>query len=228
MCTLSLFKVENGYRVFMNRDERHDRLAEKPPQILSERFDVYGPLDPVSNGTWVAHNNRFFWGCLLNGYLEEEGAVFSASKSRGEILLDILSQDDPVAYARDFNALEYSSFRLVVGSTKEHALYVWDGVKYQKSDFHASYKNHAFFLSSSSWRQTEVIESRRHLFENWVQNNDVHGIAVPEFHYSQEPNPESAPMMYRSYSRTQSVTALAVSKSGANMRYERVLSDNDV
>ncbi len=52
MCTLSIFKLEKGVILFMNRDERHDRASEHPPQLLAP--DIYGPKDPQSGGTWIA------------------------------------------------------------------------------------------------------------------------------------------------------------------------------
>jgi len=221
MCTLSLFKTDDGYKVFINRDERHDRPVERPPQILCDQHGVYGPVDPVSNGTWVAYNDRGYWGCLLNGYLEEEGHDYSGYKSRGGVLLEILSQDDPLLYIDQLDVSNYPSFRLVIGSYEAHKLFVWDGSEYKEQDFHASYNGHAYFLSSSSWNQDEVIRIRKGLFENWVAQNEAPNGAMPDFHFSREPDMQSAPMMHRSYSRTQSITALNVSKLGVKMDYQR-------
>ena len=48
MCTLSLFSTSDGYRVFVNRDERHDRMPELAPRVIDAAHGTYGPIDPVS------------------------------------------------------------------------------------------------------------------------------------------------------------------------------------
>lgn len=222
MCTLSLFRTDDGYQIFMNRDERHDRPSEHPPKVLCDTHRVFGPVDPVSGGTWVAYNERGFWGCLLNGYFEEEGHDYSGYQSRGGILLEVLSQDDPLAYAAQIDTAGYPSFRLVIGSAAAHKLFVWNGKVYGERAFHARYNDEAYFLSSSSWEQADVIQRRKALFEAWLRENGVPDGGIPSFHYSRAPSPESAPMMHRSYSRTQSITAMDVSESGIEMTYERL------
>lgn len=228
MCTLSLFRTALGYRVFMNRDERHDRADELPPQILRGDGGVFGPVDPVSGGTWIAYNARGFWGCLLNGYFEDDGQGGGMRKSRGRILPEILGQDNPLAAAAALEAAGFSSFRLVVGNAAEHRLYVWDGEAYGAQDFHDSYGEHSYFLSSSSWNQDAVIDIRTGLFKRWVEGN-IEEFAtedrVPDFHISQEPELESAPLMRRSYSRTKSITALNAQEDGVRMSYWKVPED---
>lgn len=222
MCTLSLFKSDDGYRVFMNRDERHDRLPERSPEFLCKVHNVFGPVDPQSGGTWIAYNAKGYWGCLLNGYFEEQDMSAPPVKSRGEILINILSGDDPFQSAGDIAVSNYATFRLVVGNAERHELWVWNGQVFEPQEFCDEIDERVFFLSSSSFKQDEVIEARRQIFRDWIGNAEPYKNGIPAFHFSQEPSADYAPFMYRSYSRTQSITAMDISRAGAEMDYHRV------
>ncbi len=227
MCTLSLFRQNSGYKVFMNRDERHDRVAELAPKLIAKDPDVFAPIDPQSGGTWIAHNNKGFWGCLLNGYFENATDSNASYQSRGEILPNLLSSDNPLESIEAIDASRYLSFRLVVGSAHAHRLFIWDGKNYREGEFHAAHDNRAFFLTSSSWNQEEVISMRTKLFEQWAQNpaNEISN-DIPTYHYSQEPNREAAIFMMRSYSGTKSITALDVNQTGVQLAYHTMADKN--
>ncbi len=221
MCTLSLFRPPaGGYHIYMNRDERHERAKAKPPQLLEANNKVHGPLDPPSGGTWIAFNDKGYWGCLLNGYFDDKNMP-PPRKSRGLILTELLAQANPMASAETINAVDYASFRLVVGSPSEHCLWVWNGHDYKPSDFHAEVDNRAFFLTSSSWNQKEVIQQRTTLFDEYIKAGGT-GESLPNFHHTQEPTPESAPMMTRSYSATQSITQLHIQDHHSEIAYKAI------
>ena len=221
MCTLSFFRnPAGGYFIYMNRDERHDRPKALAPQALSPLNKIYGPLDPPSGGTWIAHNDEGYWGCLLNGYFDEE-TMPTPAKSRGDILLELLKLKDPLSAIADFDPTPYASFRLIIGSPTKHTLWVWNRKDYRPEAFHAEHQNRAFFISSSSWNQDEVIQHRVSLFKDYVQSGSK-GESLPNFHRSQEPNQQSATMMYRSYSATQSITQLTVTQDSTSMEYQPI------
>jgi len=225
MCTLSIFKSTDGYRLFMNRDERHERADGLSPRIVSTEHGIMAPVDPVSDGTWIGYNARGYWACLLNGYLDEDLTNTSRKKSRGGIIPYILEQDDPIAAAAALETLGYPSFRLVVGSLEEHRVFRWDGGAYLEVQPDAAVGN-MFFLSSSSWQPRETLGIRKDLFLEWAARHpDYDGSVVPEFHYSQEPCAESAPLMSRSYSRTRSITVMGVQAHDHSMEYWQMPHD---
>jgi uncharacterized protein with NRDE domain len=230
MCTLSLFKFENMTRIFMSRDERHARPAERRPQIISDHNKIYGPLDPQSDGTWIAHNENGYWACLLNGYLEQDLEVARAQKqtpkyvSRGEIIPMALSEKDPIAAVKNLKAERYISFQLLVGNAQSHAFYVWDGDDYGPSEFHANFEDRAFLITSSSWERQRVVAARSNLFEGWVKNQpDLIAAtkSVPDFHLSEKPSPDIAPLMMRAHTGTKSITALDIHEGKVEMSYFR-------
>lgn len=232
MCTLSLFRTANGLRVFMNRDERHDRPSELPPRLITAENGVFGPVDFLSGGTWIAYNQNGFWGCLLNGYFDDEDNAISGATytSRGNILPTLLSQNDPIEAAKKFNPKGYLSFRLLIGSANDFITYQWDGTAYKETGFHGHYADRAFFMSSSSWKQEEVIAIRKQIFTDWIDENSdnlEHLVEIPCFHYSTEPEPESAPLMMRDYSGTKSITTLDIRAAGTTMGYHKVQEQHD-
>lgn len=223
MCTLSIFRTKDGYNVFMNRDERLERTDETPPQMIDPASGIYGPLDPPSGGTWIAHNQNGFWGCILNGYFEDPDQPQAPKESRGKILLEILASKDPIKMAKEMDAKRFPSFRLVVGSPLKHHLYVWNGKTYQEQDFHVNYDDQAYFLTSSSWQQERVIDVRKELFEDWIKDQSYQALEVPSLHLCILPDPESAICMKRSYSRTKSITSLHIKPNNIAMDYKAIL-----
>ncbi len=221
MCTLTLFKCDDGYHVYMNRDERHDRTPEQPPQTLRQKYDVSGPQDPVSAGTWIAFNKNGYWGCMLNGYYEDASQTPVPKKSRGQILVELLNHENPIEQAEKLNASDYLSFRLVIGSLNEHKLFIWTGKEYKESEFLSQHNEKAFFLSSSSWEQGDVTQIRKDMFENWIKNTSEDEYKkTPDFHYSTAPSLEQAPMMLRSYSGTKSITSMHITAHERAMKHE--------
>lgn len=220
MCTVTIFKNDNGFRVYMNRDERFDRDAEAPPQFLNDAKTIIGPYDPVSGGTWFAVNKSGFWGCLLNGYFEEKQnpAHNGNPKTRGTILLDVLSADDPFAQARAIEYEQYRCFRIIVGSADETKLFVWDGDTFKEEPFQKTHEERVFFMTSSSLRQDEIVGLRKNMFSKWAKEWDGQD-DLPAYHTSQEPSPIEGPLMRREYARTTSITALSVSAEGGEMSY---------
>ncbi|MBI1300704.1 MAG: hypothetical protein GC137_03505 [Alphaproteobacteria bacterium] len=222
MCTLSVFFDEkDGYRIFMNRDERHDRTPEKPPQIIDSAHGIFGPIDPQGGGTWIAYNNRGYWACLLNGYFDEDKPKLENPRSRGHIILELLRQSDPLRAAADINPSPYNSFRLVVGSKDTHSLYVWDRERYSAQPFQEEGKGISF-LTSSSWQQDNVIEIRKELFREWIRTPKFAKNSIPSFHYSKEPEERASIMMYRDHSRTQSVVGMLIRSNKTDMIYDRI------
>ncbi len=212
MCTVTITRKTGGFQVIMNRDERLDREEEKPPQEIAD--GIFAPLDPVSGGTWIAHNKAGYWGCILNGYFEEEQRA--GLKSRGQILPNFLSKENPLDNVRELHAQDYPSFRLVLGSPTEVKMFIWDGRNFGQQDFYAA-RNGTMFVSSSSLRQSEIIAHRKNLFLN-------HKASAIQFHTIHE-NPETDPLMLRSYSRTKSITVMNVGEENSNFSYAVIPED---
>lgn len=204
----------------MNRDERYDRPVELAPDTLNQSQNVRGPVDSLSGGTWIAYNEQGYWGCLLNGYLDQDKTHRAlGTKSRGGILPEILGTGEPFESAKSLDKSMFPSFRLIIGNADEVKLLEWDGTEEKTGEFHASYDERAWFLSSSSWNQSEVIGVRRQLFLDWCRDNPLPALKAPDYHLSCEPTSDSAPLMMRQHSGTRSLTSLNVSGHAVKVDY---------
>lgn len=230
MCTLSLFKTDMGYEVLMNRDEKHDRRdALAPTQLSDSKYSVFGPLDPEGGGTWIAYNKFGYWGCLLNYYSSERLEHRKEHyKSRGQILVELLQAENPFKEAENINTTQYRGFQLVVGSAKEHKIFKWTGEKFSSADFHVSYQNYGFFLSSSSWNEEKVIAIRKGIFQKWIEGNENKNFSILDVHSSREPEDKSAIFMERENSGTKSITSMLVQGQKVDMIYDDFSQKKDV
>lgn len=224
MCTLTVLKTPDGFRVFMNRDEALDRAPELPPAMLDADHGIVAPQDPQGGGTWIAHNGKGYWGCLLNGYAEQHPVVTAEGyTSRGVILPTLLAAENPFDAVAALQPERFLSFRLVIGSATEIALYCWDGVTLSRQPFAEEITGQAWFLTSSSWNQQAVIDSRSALFRSWMARQAVPFVAttgLPSYHLSSEPTLAMGPFMSRSNARTKSITELTIGAAGAKMDYQ--------
>ena len=146
----------------------------------------------------------------------------------------MLSNKDPLQAIEQFNPTGYASFRLLVGNASAFTLKVWDGVTYTNAEFHHQVMDKAFFLTSSSWRQDEVIAARTELFQSWVKSHIANlddCSDIPEYHWRSSLPSNMSPFMHRPVSATQSITSLAVSSNKVQMHYqgiEQEMHDNQL
>src|SRR5439155_23166434 len=66
MCTVSFLPNRHGFYLAMNRDEKRDRLAALPPEIVEfENHRVLFPREPTG-GTWISANDVGVCLALIN------------------------------------------------------------------------------------------------------------------------------------------------------------------
>jgi hypothetical protein len=134
MCTVTLIPTDvrgpgsRGWRLACNRDERRTRRAGLPPEfrICGERQAVM-PIDPESDGTWVAVNDAGLVAALLNANTKRPmrgGAWREAHHdsrigllvSRGTVIPKLMACGDvaeAAAELRSVNSRLFPPFRLM-------------------------------------------------------------------------------------------------------------------
>src|SRR5947207_12198901 len=66
MCTVSFLPNSKGFYLAMNRDEKRDRFAALPPDIVElERHRAVLPREPTG-GTWISANDAAVCLALIN------------------------------------------------------------------------------------------------------------------------------------------------------------------
>lgn len=131
MCTVTILPIrgegDTGFRLACNRDESRRRPPALPPVVRAcgPRFAVF-PVDPLSDGTWIAANDRGVVMTLLNVYAApvpraDPDAVAPVQavhhRSRGEIIPSLMIHDTVDAAlvgAASIHSGDYPPFRLVM------------------------------------------------------------------------------------------------------------------
>ena len=105
MCTVSFISLNNKFVITSNRDENILRpVAFAPQEEIINGCKIIYPKDPKAGGTWFAINQSGAVAVLLNGAFEKHIPLNNYSKSRGLILLEVISKITPLLY---FEKLDY-------------------------------------------------------------------------------------------------------------------------
>lgn len=138
MCTLTLVPLgTTRVRLGFNRDELRSRPAALPPQRrrFGDRTAIL-PIDPVSDGTWIAVNDAGLVAVLLNvnppvrSTAAFGSPIVTCSRSRGTIIPFLLacgSMDEALDQLVGLAAQEYGRFRLILLEGSDVGEVVSDG-----------------------------------------------------------------------------------------------------
>src|SRR2546429_3515900 len=85
MCTVSFLPNRHGFYLAMNRDEKRDRFAALPPEIVEfENHRVLFPSEPTG-GTWISANDAGVCLALINWHRVERQPK-NDGVSRGDVV----------------------------------------------------------------------------------------------------------------------------------------------
>lgn len=214
MCTVSFVNVNDTVIITSNRDEKVLRPSAIPPKEYTiNGRNVIFPKDPKAGGTWfaVAANGTVL--VLLNGADEKHKVSLPYRKSRGLIVLDIISSMSPRDFWNEIDLENIEPFTLVL--FQESALFQlrWNGKEKESIplDIH---KNHVW--SSSTLYPAVVREKRTNWFYTFLNANPV--ISETEmlhFHrYTEEGNQENGLVINRNdQMKTLSITQSVIEKN---------------
>src|SRR5690242_18991552 len=118
MCIVSWVHEDRGYRLFSNRDEKLARGVATDPQLLCrDGVRFLAPIDVDFGGTWIAANEFGVSVCLLNGAANGHRAADSRYRSRGQIVLGLVSAkslQELLARLWQYDLSVYERFTLAV------------------------------------------------------------------------------------------------------------------
>ncbi len=167
MCTLTAITVCPTTFVVMNRDEQRSRAtALLPREIVVDSVRVLMPIDPVSNGTWIAATSVGLVFAILNLNLTPAPHC-SFSLSRGSIIPRLVGSptfDVAISTAQRLAIDELPPFRLAIIGVQDIALLS------ASADGHPLHVQHhslgePLLLSSSGLGDHVVAGRRRTLFD---------------------------------------------------------------
>ncbi len=242
MCTLTVVPVnanppERGVRVECNRDESRFRPAALPPE-----FRTFGnrrallPIDPASDGTWIAVSDAPLVLVLLNVYVAQAGdAVYDilpkrpALVSRGTIIPHALSAcnlREVLARVQELDVRRFEPFRMIAIDREHYAEIVWAAE--QLSVDTPSRLTEPLFFTSSGLGDDVVAGPRRKLFKEMLADGTDWPAAQDSFHRTVWPGREFASVwMTRPEARTVSVTRIEVGSQNISVDYAARGDDAD-
>lgn len=191
MCTVSFVKTGQKVIITSNRDE----AVVRPSAIAPKNYVVNGkniifPKDPRAGGTWYAVGDKGTIVVLLNGANEKHIIGNSYRKSRGLIVLDVISADSPRDFWDDLDLDNIEPFTLVL--FQNEALYQlrWDGVQKETVSLSANEKH---IWSSATLYSDIVRQEREGLFNRFLEGKEqVSELDMYQFHrYADQDNHES-------------------------------------
>jgi hypothetical protein len=219
MCTVS-FVFSNGKAILThNRDEKVARpSAIEPQKYTINNKSIYFPKDQKAGGTWyaVAENGTVL--VLLNGADEKHQLKPSYRKSRGLIVLDLISSNSPIHEWNSIDLYDIEPFTIVLFQDKKLYQLRWNEV--EKTTLNLDI-NQSHIWSSSTLYPKEVREQRVELFQNFIGSNEVSAEKLFQFHrYTKEEDSENGLIINRNDEmKTLSITQTVIQENKVVFSY---------
>jgi len=220
MCTVTFIPAGNHFFFTSSRDEQ----AGRPIAFFPEIYEINGcrvlfPKDPPSSGSWIAVNENGHAGVLLNGAIRVHKTDTSYRRSRGLVLLDLISSPAPAdAFEEtDFNGIE--PFTVILFENKNLYSGKWDG---QMKWLESLNVNKPHIWSSVTLYDPVAIRKREEWFYTWLRESAYPGsLDIIHFHQKGgDGDPFNDIMMNRDHKLfTNSISSIRLSPETASFRY---------
>ena len=220
MCTVTFIPVNKSVFITHNRDEKNLRSKAIPPEF----YQVNGsrllfPKDGEAGGSWVGMNEHGHAAVLLNGAYENHIPTPPYRKSRGLILLDLLSSGDLAGSFKTLHLDKIEPFTVVLWNGKNLTECRWDGSKKHSTELNPMVSH---IWSSATLYDENIMQKRLSWFDQWKQKHPFPDLTeIVQFHLQGGDGDQSNDLrMNRDgmYS-TLSVTAMEISNRAGRMRY---------
>ncbi len=184
MCTVSFVKLNDKIIITSNRDEQSDRLAIEPQKYFVNNKNLIFPKDPNAGGTWFVADELGNALVLLNGAEEKHIQKESYQKSRGLIVLEMMSNHSAIDYWKEINLENVAPFTLVL--FQENKLYQlrWNEIQKNKLELDT---NQFYIWSSSTLYSKDIRSKRSRWFFDFIANTqDISEHKMIDFHQNTE------------------------------------------
>jgi hypothetical protein len=181
MCTVSFVNGKNGLIITSNRDEKILRGTALEPSIvnLCNKKILY-PKDSKAGGTWFAVDDHNNVAVLLNGAEEKHISTGNYIKSRGLILLEIISADNPLEYLQNIDLKGIEPFTVILFFNGNLFQMRWNE---KENNIQSLDVNKNYIWSSSTLYSKEIISNREKWFNEFMEKKaQPHSIDLENFH----------------------------------------------
>ena len=219
MCTVTYIPTPEGCIITSNRDEKITReRALSPQEYLIDGKKIIFPKDPKAGGTWVAHSETKII-VLLNGAREKHIPKPHYRKSRGLIVLDLMTAKKTIDYWGKIDLSDIEPFTIVLIENNKLTQLQWNEVEKSTTEFDAKQFH---IWSSSTLYSKEIREKRKEWFQDFIKSKNA---PTPEeilhFHqFTESENKEFGLQINRNdVLKTISITQCKVKNDIIQMKY---------
>ncbi len=226
MCTVTYLPTgNNNFILTSNRDESPTRKTIVPQFYEEKGIKLLYPKDDLAGGTWIGMSEKKRLVCLLNGGFEKHVRNSSYRMSRGVIVKELLTSDNPVKYIENFDFYEIEPFTIVlldwIENLKAYEL-VWDGEQKHFSQL----KDEPKIWSSSTLYDEKTKQDRRDWFQDWLEeSSEFSKDSILKFHHNKELGSKTnSPVMDRIFVKTVSISCVEKKNETVDFSYENLTS----
>lgn len=228
MCTVSFINNNGNVIITSNRDEKVIRPGAIAPEnyCLNGKNVIY-PKDSKAGGTWFAVDKNGTVVVLLNGGVKKHRSLFPYRKSRGLIVLDIMSATSPKDCWDAIDLEDIEPFTLVLYQKGDLYELIWDGLVKIKTALDVT-KNHIW--SSVTLYPDDIRKNRSEWFFDFLkQKKEITARDMLGFHRNtQNDDPENGLIINReNILKTLSVTQFVLKQNKGTMRYYDLIKAED-
>ncbi|MEK8180404.1 NRDE family protein [Flavobacterium buctense] len=228
MCTVSFVNANGKIIITSNRDEKIIRPnAIEPKTYHINNKKVIFPKDNKAGGTWYAIDEHSNVLVLLNGAEEKHALKDSYRKSRGLIVLDLISSESPFQAWQTIDLNDIEPFTLVLFENQKLYQLRWNELA--KSSFELD-TNQSHIWSSSTLYSKEIREKRANWFSTFLDTQpEVNEEELFNFHrYTEEENNEHGLVINRNdILKTLSITQTVIEKNKVAIHYNDLIAEKD-
>lgn len=219
MCTVTYIPTNQGCIITSNRDEKINREKALPPN----EYNIGGkkivfPKDPKAGGTWIAHSESKII-VLLNGAKENHIKKENYRKSRGLIVLELITSDNTLKFWQTVDLSNIEPFTIILFENKKLIQLQWNEVIKNEDYLNEKEK---YIWSSSTLYSEEVREQRKIWFSNFINSVSCPSSdEILHFHqFTKSDNKEFGLQINRNdILKTVSITQCEISNNKIEMHY---------
>lgn len=219
MCTVTYIPTKEGCIITSNRDEKITRERALPPtEYHIEGKKITFPKDPKAGGTWIAHSETKIV-VLLNGAQEKHLPKPNYRKSRGLVVLKLISVENSLQYWESVDLTDIEPFTIILFENNKLVQLQWNEV--EKTEEVIDEKQFHIWSSSTLYFK-EIREQRKTWFHNFMQNkSNPTGEEILHFHqFTESENKDFGLQINRNnVLKTISITQCQVTQNNIEMRY---------
>lgn len=228
MCTVSFVNANGKAIITSNRDEKTLRPnAIEPKSYLVNNKNIIFPKDKKAGGTWFAVNESATVLVLLNGADERHVLKESYRKSRGLIVLELISSESVIEGWQEIDLENIEPFTLVLFEGGKLYQLRWNETEKSTLELDVN-QNHIW--SSSTLYPKEIREKRANWFSTFLDTKpEVDADEMFGFHrYTEEGNTENGLVINRNeFLKTLSITQAVVEKNKVTIHYNDLIAQQD-